>query len=329
MITGVTTRSPISRCTAAPSSPAALEMVERGTEAAELGVRAVLAVEAASTFVVDVFGGVGEQRQPAERPDQVELVVDRPVRERVGQRVERTAPATAGVDGPAAHRLDEVEDLVTSLIADDVAEDPPEQMDVGAERGVLARVGFGGLAIASPDNVGARRSSWDGNLSGVPRFEPFRALRYSPDHRAARRSRRPAVRRAVRRGCREATAPGARTTSSTSTCRRVAPSATRGAARAAAAVDRRRRPRRRRRAVVHGLPDALHRRHGRRARPRRGDRRARGRRRGSRRGASPRAHHAEGVDRSSRPDAGDQGQPLAGVGTVARLRAQRSARRTR
>ena len=37
------------------------------------------------------------------------------------------------------------------------------------------------MAIASPDNVGARRSSWDGNLSGVPRFEPFRALRYSPD----------------------------------------------------------------------------------------------------------------------------------------------------
>ena len=103
----------------------------------------MLAVEPASTFVVDVLGGVGQQRQPAERPDQVELVVDRPVRERVGQRVERTPPATAGVDGPAAHRLDEIEDLVTSLIADDVAEDPPEQMDVGAERRVLAESASG------------------------------------------------------------------------------------------------------------------------------------------------------------------------------------------
>ena len=140
----MTTRSPISRCDGGAVEPGAGEVVERRREAAELGARAVLAVEAAAPFVVDVLGRVGQQRQPAERPDQVELVVDRPVRERVGQRVERAAPVAPGVDGAAADRLDELEDLVAGLVAHDVAEHPPEQADVLAERGVLARGGFVG-----------------------------------------------------------------------------------------------------------------------------------------------------------------------------------------
>ena len=98
-------------------------------------------MEAATALVVDVLGGVGEQRQPAERPDQMQLLVDRPVGEGVGQRVEGTASVAPGVDGAATHCLDEVENLVSGLFADDVAEDPAEQPDVGAEGGVLAEVG--------------------------------------------------------------------------------------------------------------------------------------------------------------------------------------------
>ena len=52
-----------------------------------------------------------------------------------------------------------------------------------------------------------------------------------------------------------------------------------------------------------------------------------GRRRGRRRRAPPRAHDAEGVDRSPRPHAGDRRQPLAGVGPVAGRRADGAAGR--
>ncbi len=144
----------------------ALEVVEGGDEAAELRSRAVFVVEAAAPLVMDVLGGVGEERQPAERPDQVQLLVDRPLRQRRGQRVERAAPVTAGIDGAPPHGFDEVEHLVTGLVADDVAEDAPEQPDVGAE----------GLVLT--EHAGHGRAP-GGNLSSVPRFEPFPALRYS------------------------------------------------------------------------------------------------------------------------------------------------------
>ena len=53
--------------------------------------------------------------------------------------------------------------------------------------------------------------------------------------------------------------------------------------------------------------------------------RARGRRRGCRRRAAPRAHDAQGVDGPARPDAGDRGQPLAGLGAFPGDRADRVA----
>ncbi len=61
--------------------PGALEVVERRGQAAELRVRPMLAVESATPFVMNVLGRVGEQRQPAECPDQVQLLIDRSVRE--------------------------------------------------------------------------------------------------------------------------------------------------------------------------------------------------------------------------------------------------------
>ena len=88
--------------------------------------------------MVDVLGGVGEERQPAERPDQVQLLVDRPLGSASASESSGLRPSAAGVDGVPPHRLDEVEHLVTGLVADDVAEDAPEQPDVGAEGLVLA-----------------------------------------------------------------------------------------------------------------------------------------------------------------------------------------------
>ena len=125
------------------STPAAARWSSDGREAADLGPRAVLAVEPPAPLVVDVLGRVGQQRQPAEGPDQVQLVVDRPAGQRRGERVERAAAVAPGVDGPPADRLDELEDLVAGLVAHDVAEQPAEQADVVAERGVLAVVRHG------------------------------------------------------------------------------------------------------------------------------------------------------------------------------------------
>ena len=119
---------------------------------------------ATASFEVHVLGGVGEQRQPPERADQVELVLDRPAGQRGRKGVEWAATAAAGVDGAAAHVLDEVEDLGAGLLADDVTEQAAEQADVAAERLVLARVG----PVAVPV-VGHRRPTVRGR--GTARAE--------------------------------------------------------------------------------------------------------------------------------------------------------------
>ncbi len=158
----------------------------------------------------------------------------------------------------------------------------------------------------------------------MPRFEPFAALRYtaavlddviappydvlSVDDRAAARRTRRAQHRARRRAGRR---------------RRPV----RAGGGHACRLGGRRHTHPRRRTDVHAVPHALRRRHRSRAPPRRRARRARGGRRGRGRRAAPRAHHPEGVDRSSRPDAGDESQPLAGVGTVARHGVDRGPRR--
>ena len=179
--------------------------------------------------------------------------------------------------------------------------------------------------FASPDNgrplqVATCPACRDSNRSGpcATPLPPNRSTSSSPRRTTCCRPRSVA-----------ATLPRARTTSSTSTCPRRRCDRYVRAGRAVAPVDRRRRARARRRTVVHGVPDALHRRRRLRPRPRRRRRCAGGGRRRCRRGAPPRAHDAEGVDRSSRPDAGDAGEPLPGVGPLARRRAERTARRAR
>ena len=124
------------------------QALHRRGEAADLRARAVLAVEPAAPLVVHVLGRVGQRGQPAEGPDEVQLVVDRPLGERLAQRAERAAAVPAGVDGAPADLLDELEDVVAGLVPHDLAEQPAEQADVGADGGVLAAAAVA-TAIAS------------------------------------------------------------------------------------------------------------------------------------------------------------------------------------
>jgi uncharacterized protein (DUF1015 family) len=106
----------------------------------------------------------------------MQLLVEWPVGQGIGQRVEGAASVAPGVDGAAAHSLDELEDVISSLLADDVAENPAEQPDVRAQGSVFAEVG-GGWVWRSHRRT-RYADEWQPVL--VPRFESFPALRYSP-----------------------------------------------------------------------------------------------------------------------------------------------------
>ena len=93
-------------------------------------------MEAAAALAVEVLGGVGEQRQPPERPDQVELVVDVGVCEELGERGDRVVARPSALHGGPADVLDEVEHVVAGLLAQHVADEPAEQSDVVAGIGV-------------------------------------------------------------------------------------------------------------------------------------------------------------------------------------------------
>ena len=69
--TGQTSAPVSSRATASASRSAASMRLERGREAALLRRRALAPVEAPPALVVDVLGQVGQQREVAERADDV------------------------------------------------------------------------------------------------------------------------------------------------------------------------------------------------------------------------------------------------------------------
>ena len=122
--------------------PTGGQVVHRRRQAAELRPRAVHPVVAAAAFVVDVLGGVRQGGQPAEGPDQVQLVVDRSPGELVVQRAERAPTVAPGADGALADSLDELEHVVAGLVPHDLAEQPAEEADVRADRRVLAGLGL-------------------------------------------------------------------------------------------------------------------------------------------------------------------------------------------
>jgi hypothetical protein len=91
-------------------------------------------VMAAPTFEVDVLGGVGQEGQPVEGADDMQLVADLTFTQHRLQLVDVDRPGAPGADRGASNALDEVEHRRTGLAVDDIAEEASEQSDVGAER---------------------------------------------------------------------------------------------------------------------------------------------------------------------------------------------------
>ena len=77
---------------------AADESVEGRLERAVAGADPAILSMAAATFGVDVLGGVGEQRQPSERPDQMDLVVEGGVGQHLGQLGDRRGAVASCAD---------------------------------------------------------------------------------------------------------------------------------------------------------------------------------------------------------------------------------------
>ena len=119
------------------------EPIERRGDGADVGTRPTRAVVPSPALVVHIFGGVREDGQPAERPDQVELIGDRASGERDRQGVQRAPPVTPRGDGPAPYVLDQLEHLVAGLLAHDVTQESPEEPDVVTECRVLGVPRFG------------------------------------------------------------------------------------------------------------------------------------------------------------------------------------------
>ncbi len=154
------------------------QAIGSGLDAARLRPAAACAVEPPAPLLMDVFGRVDQQREPAERPDQMELVGDRPTRERLGQPAEWAAAVAPVGHGALANVLDEGEHLVPRLFADHVAEQPPEQPDVGAEQLVLAGIAAGIVAATSVRPSGRGRRRHPPNVgAAAPERPPFTSRR--------------------------------------------------------------------------------------------------------------------------------------------------------
>ena len=160
----------------------------------------------------------------------------------------------------------------------------------------------------------------------VPRFEPFRGLRYSPRRAPIGDVMAPPVRRHQlgRAGAFRLPPPGQRRPGRAARTRPPGrPRPLPGGGRPLHALAGRRHPRPRSGAVPVPLPDDRHQ----RACDHRGDRRARAGRSGAReRHPAPRADPAQAQERPARPPAGHPGQPLAHLGAVDAPRPDRHLR---
>ena len=109
------------------------ELAEGRRERAVLRVLPRRDVSGAATLTVQILRDVREQREVAERSDDVEGVARRQPRQRVAERraVDLLTTDPERLD-PGV--LDEAEDAFTLVLADDVTEQPAEQTDVVAQR---------------------------------------------------------------------------------------------------------------------------------------------------------------------------------------------------
>ena len=114
------------------------EPLDRGGKTARSSGVAHRPMVPSPTLDVDVLRGVGEQRQPVERAQDGQLLVDGPLAEglaEVGHGAGRRAPP---LDGDPSDAFDQLQRVVTIGGADGIAEQPPEEADVVAQ--LLARI---------------------------------------------------------------------------------------------------------------------------------------------------------------------------------------------
>ena len=125
------------------STPAGGQVVERRRQAADLRPRAVRRGGSGG----GARGGRPRRCWPAAASQPNARIrcswssIERPASV-VVQRAERAATVAPGVDGALADALDELEHVVAGLVPHDLAEQPAEQADVLADRGVLAGIGL-------------------------------------------------------------------------------------------------------------------------------------------------------------------------------------------
>ena len=87
----------------------------------------------ATPFDVDVFCGVGEQREPIECSDHVELLFDWLTAERITKGFDGTVAFPSAVDGKLSNGLDSLESFLTGMPVDDLAEQVAQETDVVAQ----------------------------------------------------------------------------------------------------------------------------------------------------------------------------------------------------
>ena len=109
------------------------ELAEGRRERAVLRILPRRDVSGAATLTVQILRDVREQREVAERSDDVEGVARRQPRQRVAER-RAVDLLTTDPERPDPGVLDEAEDAFTLVLADDVTEQPAEQTDVVAQR---------------------------------------------------------------------------------------------------------------------------------------------------------------------------------------------------
>jgi hypothetical protein len=87
----------------------------------------------AAPFEVDIFGGVGQQREPVEGAKYEHLLIERMLGEGGSYPVDRAVARAATIDCELADLFDQVEGGLAVGGSDRVAEEAPEEADVVAD----------------------------------------------------------------------------------------------------------------------------------------------------------------------------------------------------
>ena len=106
------------------------QLVEAGGDAALLGRRPGIEMVTAAPLLVQILCCVGQQRQPSEGTDHVQLVVDLGRPQDRGECSDWVTTVAPGLDSSQSHAFDEVERSVTGLLSEYVTDHGPHEPDV-------------------------------------------------------------------------------------------------------------------------------------------------------------------------------------------------------